>query len=362
MVGPRPVHGAVSAAELDRLGLSPDEVIDFSASINPLGPAPGVLRAIRAADASTYPDPDCRRLRRALSLKLGVSPDNILVGNGSTELIHLLARALLQAGDRVVVFAPGFGEYAAACRLQRVEPRRIHPEKGKGFRWDLKRAAALIKEWRPALTFLGNPNNPTGVYLERQEVNAVAEAIGSAGLLVLDEAYAAFVDRPWRSRSLLDKSDAVLLRSMTKDHAIPGLRLGYMLASTSVIEKTRRFQFSWSVNSLAQAAGLAALDQSGHVSQARRVVRASREYLLGALRELGLACNEPSANFLLIEVGDAPAVRFELLRRYRLCVRDCTSFGMPRHIRVGIRGMDDCRRLVRALKEIYPVRLDLGSG
>ncbi len=348
----RPVHGALNVAELDRLGLSPGEVIDFSASINPLGPSPGVLRAIRNIDVSAYPDPGCLRLRQALSSHLGVAQDTILVGNGSTELIHLLARSHLQANDRVCVFAPGFGEYAAACRLQEVEPRLIHPEQGNEFRWDPEQATATIKELRPILTFLCNPNNPTGVYVGRREVEAVAEAVGSGGLLVVDEAYAAFVDGRWNTTSLLRRGNTVLLRSMTKDHAIPGLRLGYLLASRGVVERTRRFQSSWSVNAPAQAAGLAALDEGGHVAEGRRVVRASREYLVAELRGLGLACNEPTANFLLVEVGDARAVRLELLRRHRICVRDCTSFGLPEHIRVGIRSLADCRRLVRALKGV----------
>ena len=352
MASSRPVHGALNLAELDLLGLDPEEVTDFSASINPLGPSPGVLRAIRDVDPSAYPDPECLRLRQALGSRLGVPEEAILVGNGSTELIHLLARSRLRKGLRACVFAPGFGEYAAACRLEGVEPSPIHPAGGSGYGWDMAQAASLIERYRPALTFLCNPNNPTGVYLGRQEVEAVVGAVGRAGLLVVDEAYAGFVERPWDTRFLLGYGNVILLRSMTKDHAIPGLRLGYMLARETLVEEVRRFQFSWSVNAPAQAAGLAALQEADHVEEGRRVVRVSRDYLLGELRRLGLACNEPSANFLLVEVGDAEAVRLELLRRYRLCVRDCTSFGMPRHIRIGIRGLGDSHRLVRALAEV----------
>lgn len=348
----RPVHGALRVAELDRLGLDPAEVIDFSASISPLGPSPRVLRAVREVDLSAYPDPDCLRLRRALSRRLGVPEEGILVGNGSTELIHLLARSHLRRGREACIFAPGFGEYAAACRLQGVEPRLIHPEEGGGFRWDTVRAASLIEEWRPTLTFLCNPNNPTGVYLSRGEVMTIAEAVGNGGFLVVDEAYVAFADRAWDALGLLGQGNVVLLRSMTKDHAIPGLRLGYMLAPEALVEEAGGFQSSWSVNAVAQAAGLAALQDAGHPEEGRRVTRSNREYLLGRLRGLGLVCNEPGANFLLVEVGDARAVRLELLRRYRLCVRDCASFGLPGHIRVGVRNEDDCNRLVRALAEV----------
>ena len=352
MAASRPVHGALNLAELDRLGLDPEDVTDFSASINPLGPSSRVLRAIRDVDPSAYPDPECLRLRQGLSRRLGLPEEAILVGNGSTELIHLLARSRLRKGLRASIFVPGFGEYAAACRLQEVEPYPIPPEEGRWFRWDMAGAANLIEELRPNLTFLCNPNNPTGVYLDRQEVEAVAEAVGNDGLLVVDEAYSAFVDRPWDTRRLLAHGNVVLLRSMTKDHAIPGVRLGYMLAPRTVIEDVQRFQSSWSVNAPAQAAGMAALQGVEHVAEARRVVRASRAYLLAELEALGLVCNDPSANFLLVDVGNAAAVRLELLQRYRLCVRDCTSFGMPRHIRVGIRSLEESHRLVQAVKEV----------
>ena len=337
--------------ELDRLGLDPVRVTDFSASINPLGTSRKVLSAMREVDPFAYPDPECLRLRQALSGRLGVREEAILVDNGSTELIHLMARSRLRSGRRARVFAPSFGEYEAACRLQGVEPSRIPPADGMEFRWDMLRAAAQVSELRPMLTFLCNPNNPTGAYLGPQEVEAVAAAVGSTGLLVVDEAYAAFVDRPWDTRYLLEIGNVVLLRSMTKDHAIPGLRLGYMLAPEAVVEEVRGFQYSWSVSAPAQAAGLAALENPDHVEEGRRLVRASREYLLEEFLGLGLACSHPSANFLVVAVGDAAAVRLELLERYRLCVRDCASFGMPRHIRIGMRGMEDSHRLAKALRE-----------
>ena len=118
----RPVHGGLNLVELETLGLDPREVIDFSASINPLGPSPLALEAIQCPELASYPDPECTELRRAIGRLKGVGVDRIVVGNGSTELIHLLARALLGPDDNAVVFSPTFGEYAAACRLQGVEP------------------------------------------------------------------------------------------------------------------------------------------------------------------------------------------------------------------------------------------------
>ncbi|MDE0167934.1 MAG: histidinol-phosphate transaminase [bacterium] len=348
----RPFHGGLNTAELKALGLRRDEVVDFSASINPVGVSPRLMNAIRHMDLSTYPDPDCVQLRNALSEKLGILPELILVGNGSTELIHLVARARLGQGDVAAVFAPTFGEYEAACRLQRVAPHFVGATSEKWFRWDIPEAARRLAQLRPAVAYICNPNNPTGAYLEPDQIEACARAVGDTGLLVLDEAYASFVDERWNSTFLLELGNVVLIRSMTKDHGLTGLRLGYMLAPVRLVREMSPFQPTWSVNAVAQAAGVAALEDPDHVEEGRRVVKAAREYLVREIRGLGLACAPPTANFLLVEVGNAAEIRLELLRRHGLCVRDCTSFGLPGHIRIGVRGMDDSRRLISALADV----------
>ena len=354
MVEPfRPVHGGLNLAELRALGLSPGQVLDFSASINPLGVSPLVREALQHVDLAAYPDPGCRKLREALSVRLDLEPDRILAGNGATELIHLIARSLLNAGDATALLTPTFGEFEAACRLQGIAPVQVGPTDHSTFRWDLREAARRIAELRPAVLFVCNPNNPTGTYLSQAEVEALAAALGDGGLLVLDEAYAPFVDRPWdATRFLRNRANVALLRSMTKDHALTGLRLGYLLASVDVVERVARFQHSWSVNAVAQAAGVATLADPGHVERGRAAARAGRAYLQREFGRLGLPCTASAANFLLVRVGDAAAVRLRLLREHRVCVRDCASFGLPEHVRIGVRRMEDCRRLAGALQEV----------
>ena len=347
----RPVHGGLNIVELESLGLNAREVIDFSASINPLGPSPHALEAIRRSELAAYPDPDCIKLRRAISKLSAVDTDCIVVGNGSTELIHLLARALLGPEDIAVVFSPTFGEYVAACRLQGVEPVLV-PAQGVPFEWHLGNAIDEIASLRPKVIFLCNPNNPTGVYLSENEVRNIAESVGHTGLLLLDEAYVPFVDDSWDSSQLLSIGNVALLRSMTKDHALTGLRLGYLLASKEVANLVRKFQYSWSVNSLAQAAGIAALGDPGHVAEGRDIVRRGKEYLRETASSLGLECPSSTANFLLLKVGQAGMVRGELLKQHGVCVRDCTSFGLPEFIRVGVRTMDDNRVLAEALSSV----------
>lgn len=348
----RPFHGGLNVAEVKRLGLRPDEVVDFSASINPGGVSPRVMSAIRHLDLSTYPDPDCLELRNALGEKLGIRPELILVGNGSIELIHLVARARLRTEHAAAVFAPTFGEFEAASRLQQVEPSFVMAASEHGFRWDITEAARRLAQIRPAVVYICNPNNPTGAYLAPDEIEACAQAVGDSGLLVVDEAYASFVDEPWNSTPLLELGNVVVIRSMTKDHGLTGLRLGYMLGPARVLGQAGRFQPSWSVNAVAQAAGIAALEDPDHVEEGRRVVKAARKYLVREIRGLGLACPTPTANFLLVEVGNAAGIRLELLRRHGVCVRDCTSFGLPGHIRIGVRSMDDSQRLVEALADV----------
>jgi len=353
LVPPKAVHGGLKPGELRQLGLTAGELIDFSASINPLGPPPEIWEAMARVDLSAYPDPECLLLREALSSMLGVRIECITIGNGSTELIHLLARACLSGEDKAIIFSPTFGEYEAACRLTGATVLYLEAREREGFLWDLDYACQLIREKEPRLVFLCNPNNPTGVLLpQRPDVHRLAEAVGTNGLLVVDEAYLSFVDGAEESSpGLLGLGNLVVLRSMTKDYALTGLRLGYAVASEEVSRLLRAYQPGWSVNSLAQAAGLAALSNQEHLARARECVRQVKGYLQRELGVLGLKVGPSAANFLLIDVGDAASVRARLLRR-GVCVRDCTSFGLPRHIRVGIRTIPDCQRLVKSLSEL----------
>ena len=362
----RPVHGGTNIAELRSLGLRPEDVLDFSASINPLGAPNGVSSALNNVDLAAYPDTECTDLREALADRLHVSIKEILVGNGSTELIHLAARAYLSQPVRpevlslpkserrqptALVFTPTFGEFEAACAMQDARIIRIAANEADHFSWEIEGAARTIVEYSPTLAFLCNPNNPTGCYLSEEEVREIAAALPQDSLLLLDEAYLPFVDSRWNSLPLLELGNVALLRSMTKDYALTALRLGYMLAPPDVVERVRSQQHSWSVNALAQAAGIAALADTAHVDDGRIAVRDAKRYLIDELESLGLPPVPSSANFLLVNVGNARELRNKLLKRHRIIVRDCTSFGLPSHIRIGIRTKEDCKSLVAALRD-----------
>ena len=359
----RPVHGGLKPAELRAMDLKPEEVLDFSASVSPIGPPAGVREALSRVDLAAYPDPQCEALRESISQDLsGSRPENlptecVLVGNGSTEIIHLLARAYLTLAkhgtvNRAFLLTPTYGEYAGACAMVGAATSCLDARDRPGFRWDLDHAAQRIARERPGLVFLCNPNNPTGVLLNGDDVRLLADSTNRAGgLLVLDEAYISFAEDRWDSLSLLGRGGVVLVRSMTKDYGLTALRLGYSVASEDVTASLRAFQPEWSVNGLAQAAGLAALADTSYIDRARRAVAEAKDYLSTQLSGTGFMVPPSAANFLLVRVGDGGSWRGKLMGR-GLLVRDCSSFGLPEYIRVGLRSLPDCRRLAEAMAEL----------
>ena len=310
----RPTHGGVKPAELRALGLNPEDVLDFSASVSPIGPPAGVWDALNRVDLAAYPDPQCLLLREAISSDLSrsrsdaIGTSRILIGNGSTEIIHLLARAYLSpprpgTANAAFLLTPTYGEYAGACRLMGGSISCLDGLDQPGFKWDLELAAQRISQEKPSLIFLCNPNNPTGVFLGRQDVLLLTQAAKNAGgLLVLDEAYLSFVDEPRDSLSLLGQDQVILVQSMTKDYGLTALRLGYSLASDEVTHELGALQPDWSVNGLSQAAGLAALADTGYLDRARRAVSEAKEFLSTMLTAMGFSVPPSAANFLLVKV------------------------------------------------------------
>lgn len=343
-------HGSISDSELASLGLPREDILDLSASTNPLGPSPAALAAARSAVWAHYPDDRASRLRRELAVRHDVDEETVVIGNGSSELIWLIALAVLDPGDVAVIVGPTFGEYARATRVAGGDIVEDRADPATSFVVDVTRTAALAREVKARLIFVCNPNNPTGFLLSTAELEALARAAPDA-LLVVDEAYRPFVEDPPLSRVLLDCGNVLLLRSLTKDCALAGLRLGYALAPPEVAATLDAARPPWSVNAVAQAAGLAAIQDEGHLARARDEVRRARAFLTAALGELGFPVIPSTANFILVRAGDAPAVRAQLLT-HRVCVRDCTSFGLPEYVRIGIPRLADCERVASAFAAI----------
>jgi L-threonine-O-3-phosphate decarboxylase len=350
------VHGAVGGAELAAHGLDPAGVIDFSVNTNPLGPPPAALAAVANLSRNAiwrYPDPTALPLRRALAGRLDLDPDQIVVGNGSSELIWLLALAHVRpAPDSVLIVGPTFGEYERACRLLGATVIYDLVMAERDFHLDVAALASRIGRERPRVVWLCNPNNPTSRYLLRREIETVLDAcVASGALLVVDEAYLAFVERPESLLPLLASGHLFLLRSLTKDYALAGLRLGYGVGTRQTADLLRAVQPPWSVSAAAQAAGEAAIADAAHLARAQAEVAAARTYLLTSLTALGLHVVPPTTNLVLVEVGDGATLRRQLLP-HGIVVRDCASFGLPTYIRIGIRARAECARLVAALEQV----------
>jgi histidinol-phosphate aminotransferase len=349
---PRVVHGAVKDSELRLLakaGVRPDEVVDFSVNSNPLGPSPRVREALAGIDVARYPDDDASDLRAALAQRFGVSPEQVLVANGSAELIWLVCLAYVRPGDTVAIFGPTFGEYERAARLAGGRVITFSAPREDAFRIAVPQALAWLRTANARIAFICNPNNPTGTYLEPAVIAALVDA-NPETLFIIDEAYAAFL-RPEAGLDALlheiNRGNVLLMRSMTKDYAIAGLRLGYALAAAEVIDALARAKPPWSVSRPALSAGLASLDDEAHLRRSQLSAAEAVTFLQAELRRLGVTVHETRTNFLLAEVGDAARMRSALLRE-GLVVRDCTSFGLPTCIRIAARPLDECRRLVSA--------------
>jgi len=342
-------HGGINYLELEKSGISPEDVLDFSVSINPFGPPPGIRQALSQASVDRYPDSEATELRLLLARKLGIAPDNLLIGSGSTELIRLVATAYFGPDDLVIIPQPTYGEYEIACHLVGARVLKQPITEKTGFQLNLTEMVDLIRKYQPKGIFLCNPNNPTGQYLPSEAVKEIM-LVARHSLVILDEAYIAFTEDTWSSLDLVGWNNLVVLRSMTKDYALAGLRLGYAIATEPIISVLKQVRPPWNVSSVAQAAGVFALKTDGYLEACRIKIKEAKEFLVEGLKGLGLLPLPSQTNFFLVKVGNAARFRQALLRK-GILVRDCTSFGLPNYIRLAPRSIAECQRLLTAIKE-----------
>jgi histidinol-phosphate/aromatic aminotransferase/cobyric acid decarboxylase-like protein len=363
------VHGGVDRAALRAEGVRLDGLLDFSSNRAPLGAAPGVAAALTRVDVEAYPDPRAAELAGVLAAHHGVPAGQVVVGNGSTELIRLIAQLALGPGDVALSLAPSFGEYELGTRLAGAEFAEVRLVRGAsgaasgaagerasgapaGFGVDEPGLRAALGRLRPRLCWLCSPNNPTGAALEPA---LVASLVGDhpGTLFVLDEAYRDLLAAPQWSAALLAAGNLVVLHSLTKAWGLAGLRLGYALLEEGQAAALRAAAPPWNVNACAQAAGLAALADLAHYERSVGLLREGRDRLSAVLGERGWPVEPSAAGFFLVDVGSAPAVRSALLGRGCL-VRDCSSFGLPAHVRVSPRLAEQNERLLAAFAALAP--------
>jgi threonine-phosphate decarboxylase len=341
-------------------GNSWQEVLDFSANINPLGFPPGIKETILSylPAIKIYPDPECQALRKELAQLHHVGVENIIVGNGSTELLHLLPRALkLRRG---LILVPAFSEYEKALRYNGKSPYFLELAEANEFQLDLGEFEEKLDEME--IVFLANPANPTGQIWNQGQLKEVLRICHDKGAcLLIDEAFIDFLDQPEKA-SLIPLVNAwdnlLILRSFTKIYGIPGLRLGYLISSDRVVNQMRKRQEPWTVNLLAQAVGQQLLDQEDFIHSSRLLVKEERAYLVAELGCLDNIKLYPSqVNFLLMRLihkGLNATTLAQKLARRNLLIRDCGNFrGLDNSFfRIAVRTRPENQILITALKEI----------
>jgi histidinol-phosphate aminotransferase len=327
-----------------------DEDGSLASNESPLGASPEVgaqiAKAIRRIHR--YPDPLAAELREELGVYHQVDPEQIIVGNGSDELIMLLATAYLAQGGRVVCAEPAYRIDEISTKLVAGEVTGVPLVDGAH---DLEGMARIEAD----IAYVVNPHNPTGTAHLRQDVERFLATTRSA-FTVVDEAYVDFCDDPAASTaiSLLDRGDFAVLRTFSKVHGLAGLRIGYLVAPLAVVSILRRVRAPFSVNALAQQGALAALRDRAHLARVREHVIATREELSRELRSVGLCPYPSQANFVLVPVPDEQAAAAHLVR-HGVQVRPGTALGLPGHLRITVpssAGMAQLRPLIRDLAAV----------
>jgi adenosylcobyric acid synthase len=345
-------HGGNLRKLASAAGLSPEDILDFSANINPLGPPEWVRPLISRTISSLihYPDPDCAALIKAISARDGVQEDDIIAGNGSTEILYLIPRALPVC--RAIVSVPAYSDYARASELAGLPVEKIIMKEEDGFRPDLKSIEARLQG--NDLVFIGQPNNPTGLLCNAAALRDMALKNASV-TFVIDEAFAAFVEG-MDSLTRKRPPNVIVLLSFTKFFAIPGLRLGCAIADPAIISRIRTMMPPWSVNTLAQAVGEKAMADEEYARKTKAYCHAERKSLIAALQSIpGLYVYPGEANYLMVRIdrkGLSAAALAEKLLPMGIAIRVCTNFeGLDaRFFRIAVRTAEENEVLLNKLR------------
>lgn len=354
MIRPRDEVRAVAAAEHGGrhgfAGAPATELLDFSVCLNAHGPAPTVVDAIRTAPVDEYPDPRSIDARSALARAYDTPLSSIAIGAGSAELIHAVCFAYLRPGDVALVVEPAFSEYRRAASLCGAHVVGIAIGAGDDLLQPIHRA---VQRLRPRIVFAAAPTNPTGIAITRDALAALADSCHSAdSLLVLDQAYDAFTANPLGSPALRHHANVLHLRSLTKEHALAGVRVATGIATARIINDIEAVRAPWSASTAAQAAAVEVTsdDARRHARGSIACLRAERQRIATALASSGIVSNPSDTHFMLIACPMATALRDRLIAEHNILVRDCTSFGLRRHIRVAARLPHENDALISALR------------
>ncbi len=349
-------HGGNIYRAVQELGIPESEIVDFSASINPLGISRRVKEAIKKEidNLVNYPDSDSNALREKIAGHHDIDPETIICGNGSTELIYLIPRAFNPA--KVLIPSPTFSEYEKAVSTQQsaysTQIKYIDLKEEERFRVNIDGIIAAMQDCDMA--FLCNPNNPTGDLLKRDEVLTIADAAKEEGcMLVVDEAFIDFCLEESVIKNVLNNPYLVVLRSMTKFYALTGLRIGYGVFPKDVINKIQQFKEPWTVNSLAQKAAIAAISDDEYMVETDELIKREKNFLEKGFQKLNLEYFPSTVNYYLLKTENAERI-VSGLKNKGILVRDCSNFRRLKssYIRIAVKSRRDNEMLLRELSEL----------
>ena len=346
-----PYVGGKPIEEVAReLGLDASTIIKLASNENPRGPSPSVLRAISVAarDLTRYPDGNGFALKAALSEALHVNADQIVLGNGSNDVLELVSQAFLRQGDHAVYSQYTFIVYPLATQARGALGIEV-PAKDFGHDLDAMRAAITPKT---RIVFIANPNNPTGTWVAGPVVEAFIASVPNDVLVVLDEAYNEFLEPSEQSDSIVWTArypNLIVSRTFSKAHGLAALRVGYGVMNAELADLMNRVRQPFNVNALAQAAAIAALADAEYVAESRQQNRAGMRELEAALPRLGIRYLPSRGNFVLIDIGDAAAVNRSLLAQ-GVIVRPVANYGLPSWLRVTVGVPAENARFLAALE------------
>jgi histidinol-phosphate aminotransferase len=326
-------------------------VIKLASNENPLGPSPKAVAAMRKviSQVHRYPDSGGFYLKSALAKAYGITPDHFVLGNGSDELIDTLIKTFVAEDENIVTADVTFLEYKI---IAQVNNRQVRTAPLSEFRFDLRALAGQVTP-KTKMVFIANPNNPTGTYVGRQEFEAFLSLLPPGVIVVLDEAYDAFIDvKDFPDSVSYRERNVVALKTFSKAYGLAGVRVGYAVASprlTASMEKTRQ---PFNVNLPAQAAAAAALGDKAFLRRTRRVVLEGKKFLYAECRKLGVTFVPSVANFILIDTGRDCVEVFKAMLRQGVIVRDMKQYDLDTFIRVTIGMQKENERFVRAFARV----------
>lgn len=337
-----------------KLGVHPDSIIKLASNENPLGPSPKAIEAMHSAleNAQLYPNGGSFYLREALAARLGFTPENIILGNGSNEVIEFLGHAFLHRGDDGITSEYAFIAYKLIATL--FGARTIETP-SPDYQQDLEAMLDAITP-KTRVIFIANPNNPTGALISQDKIDKFMSHLPENIIVVFDEAYFEFLENPPDTlRYVREDRNMVVLRTFSKIHGLAGLRIGYGIARSDVIAVLDKTRQPFNVNSIAHAGALAAFQDEAHQGETKRVVDEGRAYLQEQFAAMKLHFVPGAANFIMVNVGDGAAV-FQKLLAKKIIVRPLKGYQLPEWVRISVGTMEQNKQCIAALKEILKHR------